>query len=130
MTYIRRDDIPNPPGDQVVELDTGHLVAIGCARARDGSSLVLRARACVIDDHGATISDGQGRPISVVHAHTATADALALHGADALARDCLMLVLGEPTELPFTQEARTAASIRSAIAAAEHEGEVDAGALL
>ena len=131
MSYTKREDIPVRTGEQAVELDTGDLVAACCVRNRSGTSLALHARARAVDVDGATIVDSRGDTVDSEHIHTATAESLAEHGADALARDCLLLVLGEPTEVLAPSPAVvTSASIRSAIEATRNEGEVAPGELL
>ncbi|HEY4529393.1 MAG TPA: hypothetical protein VIG97_03540 [Luteimonas sp.] len=131
MAYTKREDVPARPGETVVELDTGELVAIGCTNTRTGSDLALHARGRVVDETGEPVADAAGRLIESAHPHTATSDALALHGVDALVRDCLMLVLGEETQVLAPSPAvRSAASIRAALEAVRNEGPVDAGAVL
>ena len=55
MTHSDRDDVPAQPGEHVVQLDTGELVAVRCARQVVGAVVHYHATARVIDEDGAPV---------------------------------------------------------------------------
>lgn len=115
MTYTKRDDIPAHPGETVVELDTGDLVAVSCVRELRGDRLAFQVRARHIG--GTALRE---------FVHTATPDC----DPDDTARQCLLVALGEPNTLLLSPAVEASYSIRVAIAHAQNVGPVDAGAML
>lgn len=115
MAYTKRDDVPALPGETVVELDTGELVAVSCVRTLEGNRLAIRVRARQID--GAMSRE-------FVHTTEAGGD------ADETARQCLLAVLGEPNTLMLAPAVEASYSIRVAIEHAQNVGPVDVGGML
>lgn len=130
MTYTKRSDIPAQPGEQVVELDTGALVATSCTIARIDTGMSFRAVARAVDAEGQPILDTQGRAVRTELTHTAPASIVDTEGADNIARDCLLAVLGEPVTRPWADVLLASVSIRVSLSAALIAGTVDAGAVL
>lgn len=115
MAYTKREDVPGAPGETVVELDTGELVAVGCVRELRGDRLAFLVHARHLDG-----------PARREFVHTAPADA----DPDDTARQCLLAALGEPNTLLLSPAVQASYSIRVAIAHAQNVGPVDAGAML
>ena len=115
MAYTKREDIPARPGETVVQLDTGELVAVSCTRELRGDRLAFQVRARTIV--GSAVRE---------FAHTAPPDG----DPDDTARQCLLAALGEPNTLLLSPAVEASYSIRVAIAHAQNEGPVDAGAVL
>lgn len=119
------------PDEFVVTLDTGQNVAVCSQSARlAGNTLQVTAAARQVDAAGLTLDDGNGHLIQSSMAHSFDVASVTAYGAPALTKDCLLLVLGEPTVVfgatpglpPMDASARDAYSIRHAIAAATHAG--------
>lgn len=115
MAYTKRTDIPAQPGETVVELDTGELVAVSCTRELRGDRLAFHVRARHLDSTAMR-----------EFVHTAPPDG----DADDTARQCLLAALGEPNTLLLSTAVEASYSIRVAIAHAQNVGPVDAGAVL
>lgn len=131
MAYTKRDDIPGGPGEQVVELDRGDLIAVSCDRTRTEAAIVFRACARAIDEGGAAVLDIDKKPVQTGFSHTVDIPTINERGADACARECLLVVLGETPELFDWQPPHLAAnSIRVALDHAQIGGPVDAGGVL
>ncbi|MCD7096928.1 hypothetical protein [Stenotrophomonas sp. MMGLT7] len=128
MSYSKRDDIPVQAGEQAVELDDGALVAVRCVQSIDGSRLRFHATARAIDAAGAAVVDAAGTPVAreLQHSDPDTTR------ATAVARDCLLAVLGEPpATVQWGAQYLLDVSIRQALALANiHPGAADAAALL
>lgn len=131
MSYIKREGIPVEAGEIAVELDTGELVAVGCGRSRVDSGVEFHARARVIVETGASVRDANGKPIVTEFRHAAPVGIVDATGADVIARDCMLAVMGEPVEVVSWGNALLAGvSIRVSLAAAQISGPVDAGGVL
>ncbi len=126
MTYTKREDLAGRPGETVVALDDGHLVAISCARKLLGNRISFHVLARAIDTAGAPLRDAGGEPIEREFKFSADVGT----DADEMARQCLLAALGEPTTLPLGPMGQASHSIRVALAAAPVAGAVDAGAML
>lgn len=135
MPYTKPDQTPFAanlaPDEFVVTLDTGQNVAVRSESARlAGNTLEVKAAARQVDATGVTLDDGNGHLIQSSMAHSFDVGTVTTYGAPALTKDCLLLVLGEPTLVfgatpglpPMDASARDAYSIRHAIAAAAHAG--------
>lgn len=119
MTYEARDDIEADEGEQVVELDTGELVAVRCALQVVGAVVHYHATARVIDEAGDSVIDAAGRPITRELRHQARGAA----EVDAITGACIAAVLGEPQEVvQWGDDLLTDVSIREAIALAPLAG--------
>ena len=132
MTYQKRTDIPAGDGETVVELDTGALVAASCTRKRVASGVVYHARARAIDAEGLPILLPDGRAVATELKHSVTAARMEELGDDAIARECLLAVLGEPVTCLFAwpDVVLSEVSVRISLQAAPFAGPVDAGAVL
>lgn len=126
MSYIKRDNVPARPGETVVELDTGGLVAVSCDRKLVGDRIVFHVHARAIDTAGEQLVGADGRPVLREFKHSAPADA----EAGDTARQCLLAALGEPCELSLSSAVLASYSIRVALGAATAVGQVDVGAVL
>ncbi len=128
MSYIKRDNIPVQTGEQAVELDDGTLVAVQCARAVDASRIQFSASARVIDAAGTPVKDSSGTALARTLTHSDTNATR----ADAVARDCLLAVLGEPPQtVQWGTQYLLDVSIRQALALATiNPGAADAASLL
>lgn len=130
MTYIKRADIPVRQNETVVQLETGALVAAGCIRERVPSGVAFRAWARAIDATGTAIADSQGRAVETSFTHVAAPSIVDADGADPIARDCLLAVLGESVSRPWADVLLSSVSIRVSLLAAPIAGPVDAGEVL
>ncbi|OUL25896.1 hypothetical protein BV378_14260 [Nostoc sp. RF31YmG] len=128
MSYSKREDVAGQAGEQVVELDDGSLVAVQCARIVEGGLIRYSGRARAISETGETLVGLDGRQVERELAHS---DRNAPR-ADAVARDCLLALLGEqPEVVAWGGQYLLDVSIRQAIAlAAIPPGAVDAGGAL
>lgn len=121
------------PDEIGVVLDTGEHVAVSCvvlARDYGAQSVTLLTSARLLTEDGGTVTD-QGQDPAHIHTqwrHTASLPQIdRAGGLDALRRDCLLAVLGEPPQaivddvpvLLLPPELLQQVSIRSAIAAAQ-----------
>jgi hypothetical protein len=120
--------------ETAVELDTGELVAASVSTQwmANGGGIAVTACARWIDSDGQTQLCGHAQHIEVTSSHSFDAGYVALHGAAALSRDVLMLVLGEETTIgTWSEEVKLNTSIRRAITCVGEAAEAaDAGALL
>lgn len=128
MSYEKREDILGEPGEQVVQLDDGALVAVRCTRAVQGGLILFAGQARAIDEAGSTLIGLDGAPIVRRLSHN---DRNATR-ADAVARDCLLAMLGEPPQtVAWGDQYLLDVSIRQAIALASIlPGAVDAAGVL
>ncbi len=128
MSYNKRTDIPVHAGEQAVELDDGNLVAVSCTQSTTSGRVQYAARARAIDAAGVALTDAAGQPIERQLSHS---DANATR-ASAVAKDCLLAVMGEPPEtVEWGAQYLLDVSIRQAIALAQlPTGAVDAAAAL
>lgn len=140
MSYTKVNNVPCAATETVVQLDTGHFVAVQCLTSRTpaGGATVFRADARNVSVEGVTQLDASSRPIAVSFPTTVSAgDAVAMTAA-VVTKECLLLVLGETltpdaahagiTIIPWSAEVVAQGSIRNAIASAAvtapHAGEV------
>ncbi len=130
MTYEKRNDVPCLAGEQVVELDTGSLVATSCSCERVATGVAFRAKARAIDGEGEPVLDAEGRPVVTELSHVAPVAVVDAETASVISRDCLLAVLGEPVTRPWADVLLSSVSIRVSLAAAPISGPVDAGAVL
>lgn len=132
MSYTKREDVPASVGETVVELDTGDLVAVSCSSKRVDSGMVYFPQARALDADGLARVDADGRPIQTGFKHSVPIERVEALTHDAITRECLLLVLGEPLQGLFlwTDNMITGQSIRISIAASPLVGVADAGAVL
>lgn len=132
MSYTKRTDIPAGDGETVVELDTGALVAASCTRKRVASGVAYHAMARAIDADGQPVTLPDGRPVATELKHSVSAARMEELGDDAIARECLLAVLGEPVTGLFAwpDVVLSEVSVRISLQAAGVAGAVDAGAVL
>jgi hypothetical protein len=151
MSYKKRDNFNTGiPGETVIELEDGSLVAVSCEGERCGISqnhvFVLRGR--WIDDHGQTLKDKQNKDVTTEYRHSAQAAYVKVYGIDRLRRACLKAVIGEDMEtvevtdsekgtkeqvpiIQFSSDVLHSMSIKNAVIAAKRTFEtVNAGDLL
>lgn len=132
MSYVKRDNIPAAPEETVVELDSGALAAVSCVRKRVDAGVSYHAKARAIHENGEPRTLPDGRPIVTEIKHSVTASRMGELGDDAIARECLLAVLGEPVAGLFgwPDVVLTGISLRISLQAADVAGPADAGALL
>ncbi|OOW67085.1 hypothetical protein Xmar_07690 [Xanthomonas axonopodis pv. martyniicola] len=128
MSYEKRTDISVEVGEQAVKLSDGPLAAVLYTRTVSEGRIQHYARARVIDGTGATLLAGDGTPLVRELQHSD----IAADRADAVARDCLLAVMGEPVELvAWPPEYLLSKSIRQAAALSSiTSGAVDAASAL
>lgn len=131
MTYTKRTDLAAREGETVVELDTGDLVAVACARKRISVGLCYHATARAIDEAAAPILDTQGHAIASEFKLAVPMEKVEEHTDPVITREMLFAVLGEPvTVFPWPDSALAEVSIRVSLAAAIYSGQADAEAAL
>lgn len=131
MAYTKETGIPAADGETIVRLaDTGDLVAVQCAIARDDKTnrVTFMPAARWINALGVTQADSGGRNVATVNTVSLTPDDVTRLGRDAVMRECQLLVLGEAltpdpttpdvTIIPWSADVVAQCSIRNAIAAA------------
>lgn len=125
------------PNETAVTLDDGTVAAVSAANVpqTNGAPSAIQATARAIKADGSAVTDSQGQPVVSVFSYTSTAEAANDPTQFAAAqKDCLLVVLGEPTTTiltdPMHAPALANASIRNRLAALAIAGPVDAGALL
>lgn len=123
------------PGETAVQLDDGSLVAVAVDTSwlANGGGVAIRATARCIAADGSSLACPHGQQLVTAHTYSADAGLVALYGAPALAREVLLLVLGEaPTivekgppgdvhaepMIAWGDDVRLNASIRHALACA------------
>ena len=129
MSYTKADWVVAKPNETVVQLDTGDYVAVSCEREHIGGSMRFYANARVIDEQGNTIANAMGSPLKSALSYSVDIPVVEAQGADVIARDCLLAVLGEQVAR-WDAQWLASASIRSHLIAAPSVGAVDAGELL
>ena len=127
------------PNEFVVTLDTGETVAV-CAMAHRiaGNRITVDAAARQVGPDGSTIVDANGHAVTSSLSHAFTGEDVTAYTAPTLIKDCMLLVLGEPTLVfgatlglpPLDPTAVLSYSIRHAIANAAHAGPVTNAASL
>ena len=130
MAYDKVDGVPSDSIEQVVRLDTGELVAVSCNLDRVASGVSFHAKARAIKQDGSPVIDSKGDPVETQFIHSAPIAIVESQGSTAIAKDCMMAVLGEATVTPWADVLLSSASIRVSLAAAPISGPVDAGAAL
>jgi hypothetical protein len=85
------------PNEVVVQLDTGELVAVGCERSwqENNAGLAFYTWGRVVNADGSTKLSGASEIVIEVR-DSSSSEAVTAHGADALATQRIMAVLGEP----------------------------------
>ena len=132
MTYTKRTDVPAEPGETVMALDTGLLVAVSCrCKLLLDNRMCFHALARAIDEDGVPLLDAGGNPIVREFKHSAPVGV----DSETMARDCMLAVLGEKTPedlnpLGMRDAVLARYNIRLAVEAAPAVGQVDAGAVL
>lgn len=139
MSYSKTSPVPSGLGadETAVTLDDGSVIAVSAdvAPQTNGAPSVIKSTARAIHADGSPVVDAQAQPVTSVFTYTPTVvqanDATQLA---AVQKDCLMVVLGEPTTTIMTDPIHAAAlanaSIRNRLAALAAAGSIDAGALL
>jgi hypothetical protein len=132
MSYTKRDDIPVGTGEIAVELDTGDLVAVGCNRKRVDYGVCYHATARAINVDGTARTYPTGALLQTAMKHSVSVDRVDTLTDDAIARECMFAVLGEPLAglFAWSDVNLSAWSIRVSISAAQVSGDADAGAVL
>lgn len=130
MAYTKIEKSELDLGDeQPVSLDGVGLVAVRCSAQRDAitQSVVFSARARLIDSAGNSKLDAHGQEIHSEATHTSSPTELGRLSTSGVAREMLLLVLGEPATtdadgaalIQFSVDLRACASIKAAATAAE-----------
>lgn len=132
MSYTKRNDIPVADGEIGIELDTGDIIAVSCIRKRVDSGVCYNAKARAINADGTARAYPDGRLLETEMKHSVSVERVETLTDDAIARECLLAVLGEPLQGLFgwADVNLSAWSIRVSIAAAAVSGAADAGAVL
>lgn len=131
MSYEKISGATTKPHEAAVQLDAGDLVAVSCEREHSGGTMRFYAHARVIDEDGNTIANAMGAPLRSSLSYVVDMPIVETEGADSIARDCLLAVLGEPVDrLGWSAQWLASASIRSHLIAAPSVGAVDAGLLI
>ncbi|WP_372382118.1 hypothetical protein ACCQ12_15145 [Xanthomonas sp. NCPPB 1068] len=127
MSYSKRDDVPVRLLEAAIELDAGILVAVMCTRAAAGAVIIFSASARAIHPDGSAQLSALGIPIETSLTHQGRDAAT----ADAVARDCLLAVLGEPVSVvQWGEDLLRDVSIRNAISINNVTSTVDAAQVL
>ena len=114
-------------GEVCVMLDTGALVAISCfvKRQINTHNPVYCATARALDNTGEPLRDAHGYVVETSIRHSACDEEVEAVGDDALRRECMLLVLGEPPTMNGEEQLcgwdagiRASTNIRRAIAVA------------
>lgn len=139
MSYAKIDPQPSglQPGEIAVALDSGETVAVSVTltpQANNAPSF-LHAVARQIGTDGSAVLDASGNAVMTEFTYSLTAsEANDPTAFQAVQRDCLMAVLGEPVtgalSDPIHATAIANVSIRNRIAALAIAGPADVGALL
>lgn len=132
MSYTKRADLTADDGETVVQLDTGALAAVSCTRKRVDAGVAYHAVARAITEDGQPVTLPDGRAVRTELKHSVTAARMEELGDDAIARECLLAVLGEPVTglFPWPDVVLSSVSLRISLQAATVTGPADAGALL
>jgi hypothetical protein len=101
--------IPAPgihPEESVVELDNGEQVAVSVRREwmENGAGIAFHASARWIEADGTTKMAPNGAQIISKHTHLPSMVTLNAHGADAIATELALLVIGEDPKLHIDSE--------------------------
>lgn len=132
MSYIKRDNIPVTTGELAVELDTGDFVAVSCNRKRVDLGICYHAMARAIEADGTARTYPNGSLLQTAMKHSVPVERVDTLTDDAIARECMFAVMGEPLAGLFgwSDVNLSAWSIRISIAASQVSGDADAGAVL
>lgn len=132
MSYTKRNDVPVAAGEIAVELDTGDIVAVACIRKRVDAGVCYHATARAIEADGTARLYPNGAPLEIAMKHGVSVERVETLTDDAIARECLLAVLGEPLQglFAWSDVNLSAWSIRVSIAAAAVSGAADAGSVL
>jgi hypothetical protein len=114
------------PDEAAVELDDGSLVAVSAVAKwqENGAGVILTGCARHIDADGTTHLCPYGAHVETSFSHTAGAGQVAQVGVDAIAKEMMLAMLGEPLTglVQWSPELLTNVSIRAAIAAVASTG--------
>lgn len=131
MSYEKVSDITAKPKETVVRLETGDLVAVSCDREHSGGTMRFFANARAINEDGETIANAIGGQLKASLSYAVDMQVVESEGAEIIARDCLLAVIGEPVDRQgWSAQWLSSASIRSHLVAAQSVGSVNAGDLL
>lgn len=132
MSYTKREDVPVAEGETAVELDTGDIIAVSCIRKRVDQGVCYNAKARAIEADGTARTYQDGRLLETEMKHGVSVERVDVLTDDAITRECLLAVLGEPTQGLFgwADMNLLAWSIRVSISAAAVSGSADAGSVL
>lgn len=133
MSYEKRNDVPVAEGETAVELSpSGDLVAVSCTRKRVDQGVSYHAIARAVNADGTARTYPDGRLLQTAMKHGVPVGMVDQLTDDAITRECLLAVLGEPTQglFAWADVNLSAWSIRISIAAAAVSGAADAGAVL
>lgn len=112
MGYEKIDGVPVMTNEFAVLLDSGDIVAVGISRSVSGSRMVFRGMARAINSDGSERFGHNNVPIrsEISYSDPRTSQ------ADAIARDCILALLGETPELiKWSEQFLLDVSIRQAI---------------
>ena len=132
MSYTKRANIPVAAGEIAVEMDTGDYVAVSCTRKRVDQGICYHATARAIESDGTARLFPNGAPIETAMKHGVSVERMETLTDDAIAKECLLAVMGEPLQglFAWSDVNLSAWSIRISIAAADVSGTADAASVL
>lgn len=132
MSYTKRPDLKVSGDRAMFELEDGTLVALHIETTRDPvtNRASYRAHAAAFNADLTPMLDAHGNPIEAECTFSPAPEVLAAKGDDGIGRELALLVLGEPaSEDPdataWSDDFRTSASIRHALAMADMTGPFD-----
>lgn len=131
MSYTKRPDVILQGGRAAFQLDDGHLIALRIETLRDPvtNRATYKALASALNDDLTAKCDEHGQPIEVAHTFSPTPEVLAQLGDDGVGREMALVALGEPASasspIDWSEEFRSSASIRNALAVAGMTGTFD-----
>jgi hypothetical protein len=100
MTFQMADERPAglSDGEAAIMLDGGQMVAVSVTSRwlENGAGVAFLASARWIEADGRTLSCPNGQPVRTEATHNADPHTVRVHGVDAIAKELLLAVLGEP----------------------------------
>lgn len=116
MSYEKIDGVPVMSNEFAALLDSGDIVAVGLSRSVKGSRMIFDGMARAITIDGDERFNRAGLPIQTKISYNDTRAPM----AEAIAKDCILALLGEPPEvIQWSEQFLLDVSIRQAIAVSQ-----------